>query len=271
MPELTYNVYSPVQMGHVPAAGTANTVFGKDWFDATGFDKRYFENTPHDAFHTGNDLNKNYPEWNGDKFAPCFVCFDGEIVFADVTPGRSGGVAIIIKHYDKHGALFCTRYWHIEPFRDLKTNKILLKPGDKVFAGQILALIGGADPDGVKGPKLPYYIGTEHLHFDIARGDILIREPGHWPKLNRTELRKWYLDPRKFLVNPIVPVVVSGVKMKVTALPALRRRAAPNLNSTITGRFIYNTSITVYKTATNGFYPLVDNSGWVSAEYLKEV
>jgi hypothetical protein len=44
--------------------------------------------------------------------------------------------------------------------------------------------------------KLPF-----HLHFDIAKTNILERQPAHWPGANKGVVLAHYVDPREFIIN----------------------------------------------------------------------
>jgi len=62
--------------------------------------------------------------------------------------------------------------------------------GDRVELGEFIARIGNADGEQ------PY-----HLHFDIAKTNVLEKYAGHWPGMDRDSVRRNYLDPKAFIQN----------------------------------------------------------------------
>lgn len=142
------------------------------------------------GFHTGADLNLNYPYWNADKDAPVYAIADGEIVFSGIGKGYTWGWIII-----QRCAGFWVRYAHVnhDPFT---VNGILMnvpKAGETVLRGRQIARVGDADDF--------YEPGGHHLHFDIARTDILEHDPSHWPGLDWKAVQKHYHDPIKFIID----------------------------------------------------------------------
>jgi murein DD-endopeptidase MepM/ murein hydrolase activator NlpD len=59
--------------------------------------------------------------------------------------------------------------------------------GQRISRGQPIAKVGDAEG-----------IFAYHLHYDISPTRILETEPWHWPKLDRDELLKHYIDPKAF-------------------------------------------------------------------------
>jgi len=165
---------APIGTG-IERAGTQ--VWPGRWFDATGYDVLYNNNS---AYHTGADLNLNYPTWDSDALSPVVAAASGVVT----TSARFTvwGWIIVIRHDPliTTGQVVYARYAHV-------TNPIV-KVGQRVQRGEQIANVGNAD-----GTQ-PY-----HLHFDISPTDILNRVPSHWPKLNRAALLENYIDPRDFV------------------------------------------------------------------------
>ena len=147
------------------------------WQDSTGYDVYYTAVGP--AYHTGADLNNNSPRWDSDRGAPVRAVANGAVTFSGVLPG-SWGQVIVIRHDD--GAF--SRSAHVADRR--------VKAGDRVTRGQQIANIGNADGKG-----------NYHLHFDISLTDVLLRDPGHWPGLDRTAVRVHYVDPLKYITERV--------------------------------------------------------------------
>jgi murein DD-endopeptidase MepM/ murein hydrolase activator NlpD len=172
-----------IATGFDPPVGTASEraseqVWPGYWFDATGFN-RYYTFVGGAAYHTGVDLNKNRPHWDADRDAPVYAPADGVVVFS----GRLNvwGNIIVIRHDPlPDGTVVWSRLAHVASVR--------VREGDRVERGQQIANIGNAE--GVQ----PY-----HLHFDIVKTDVVERNAGHWPGLNRDLVTRNYLDPREFI------------------------------------------------------------------------
>lgn len=156
----------------------SNEVWPGTWFDATGFATYYTAIGP--AYHTGADLNNNSPRWDSDANAPVHAPADGLVTFSSPVSG-TWGYLIVIRHDPLvDGTIVWSRFGHV-------TNP-LVQAGDRVERGQQICNIGNASG------KVPY-----HLHFDIAKTNILEQRPGHWPGLNLDELYANYVDPKQFI------------------------------------------------------------------------
>ena len=168
------------------------------WFDATGYAK-YYTAAAGAAYHTGADLNLNAPYFNADAHSAVYAIADGLVTCSQVFP--VWGHIIVIWHSD-----IFARYAHVE--------KPLVKVGDVVKQGQQIASVGNAN-----GAQ-PW-----HLHFDISPTTILREKPAHWPKLNLTELRNNYVDPKQFLINQQLEaqaptrIVYTTDRLNVRSLP----------------------------------------------------
>ena len=91
---------------------------------------------------------------------------------------------IIIRHDPlvSSGQVLYGRYAHVD--------EIGVLVGDRVVRGQQICKVGNAEG-----------LFSYHLHFDLSPTTILATQPWHWPKMDRTALRKNYIDPLDFLLN----------------------------------------------------------------------
>ncbi|MCA9957538.1 MAG: M23 family metallopeptidase [Anaerolineales bacterium] len=151
------------------------------WQDANGYLNRYQDSAGSTAYHTGADLNLNYPRWNMDRGAGVYAIASGVVTWA----GRVGDYwrnIIIIKHDPlPDGTVVYSRYAHVENMR--------VKVGDRVTRGQQICVVGMSGGSG----------GNYHLHFDISPTDVLQTEPGHWPGTKREDVEKHYVEPLAFI------------------------------------------------------------------------
>ncbi|MBN1121772.1 MAG: peptidoglycan DD-metalloendopeptidase family protein [Anaerolineae bacterium] len=147
------------------------------WFDAVGFGTYYGDTIK--SYHTGADLNNNKPVWDTDANAPVYSPADGTVTFSAVLAGTWGHVIVI--RYDPlpDGTVVWSRMAHV--------NNPLVREGDRVERGQQIGSVGDAFG------QLAY-----HLHYDIAKTDILEQQPWHWPGLNLDAVYQHYTDPKAF-------------------------------------------------------------------------
>ncbi len=158
----------------------SNEIWPGAWFDATGYATFYTAIGP--SYHTGADLNLNTPFFDADRLAPVYACADGVVTYS-AQVGGTWGYIIVIRHDPlPDGTVVWSRYGHV--------SNPLVREGDRVVRGQQICNIGNA------GGRVPY-----HLHFDIAKTDILELQPTHWPGLNLGEVYQHYLDPRQFILE----------------------------------------------------------------------
>ncbi len=154
-------------------------VWPGDWFDATGFNVLYRTGTSAEAYHTGTDLNLNEPHFDADAHSDVLAPASGVVTFAGRIAGW--GNVIVIRHdpllFD--GKTYYSRHGHVE--------EVKVSVGQRVSRGQPIAKVGNAEG-----------IFAYHLHYDISPTRILETEPWHWPKLDREELLKHYIDPKAF-------------------------------------------------------------------------
>lgn len=169
-------------IGFDPPIGTPDERLGSqvwpgNWFDATGFATYY--TTVGGAYHTGADLNL---PGDRDRLGPVYAAADGVVTFSGRSTGTWGRLIVIRHDPLPDGSVFWTRTAHI-------TNP-LVREGDRVVRGQQISSVGNADG------KLAW-----HLHFDVAKTNVLERNPGHWPGPNLGEVLRNYTDPRKFILD----------------------------------------------------------------------
>ncbi len=168
-------------MGFDSPVGTAeerlsDQIWPGDWYDATGF-AAWYETLGGD-YHTGVDLN--LPQ-DLDRNTPIYNIGDGVVTFS----GRGGGTwgwLLVIRHDPlPSGQVVWSRYAHV--------RSPMVSEGERVERGQAIARIGDAEG------QLAW-----HLHFDIAKTDILERRPGHWPGTDLDGVLRHYVDPREFII-----------------------------------------------------------------------
>ncbi len=152
------------------------------WIDVTGFAARYRAGSAQEAYHTGADLNLNFPYYDADAHSPIYAVASGVVTYASRVAGW--GRIIIIRHDPlvSNGQVVYTRSAHVESPR--------VQAGQRVVRGEQIASVGNAEG------AYPY-----HLHFDISPTTILNNQPWHWPKLNLNSLLTNYVDPRAFILK----------------------------------------------------------------------
>ncbi len=176
-PNLRMGFDSPVGTA---AERTTDQIWPGTWFDATGFATYY--TSVGAAYHTGADLNNNSPGFDADKLAPVYAAADGVVTFVG-DGGSTWGTLIIIRHDPlPDGTVVWTRSAHVA--------NPMAREGDRLERGEQICQVGNA------GGKVPY-----HLHFDIAKTDILEHQPNHWPGLNLDQVYANYVDPRQFILD----------------------------------------------------------------------
>jgi murein DD-endopeptidase MepM/ murein hydrolase activator NlpD len=112
--------------------------------------RRSYNGSPYNYFHTGLDFCYNYNNEVNEIFAPA----DGVVVFAGPLIVRGNAVMI------DHGLGVYSGYMHQE--------KILVEEGDRVETGQVIGIVG--ETGRVNGP---------HLHLEIWAGGVQV-DPLDW-------------------------------------------------------------------------------------------
>lgn len=192
--------------------------------------------------HKGIDFgwNKNY----GGANQPIYACEEGIVVYYQYQGANSGGYVVGIYHpkYD-----MTSEYGH------LKKGSIVVKKGDKVSMGQMIAKMGcTGNADGC------------HLHFGLQKGK----------GLKYGILAKW-VDPIKYLniyngqtANEETAKKINHTKI-VTAKDGLNVRTKPNTKGKIVYTAKYNSQVENHGLKSG--WNIVDNilGYYCSNNYLK--
>jgi murein DD-endopeptidase MepM/ murein hydrolase activator NlpD len=101
------------------------------------------------ALHTGIDIACP-------KGTPIYAALDGTVISAGWNNGGYGNMIILYHGLDDNGVKLFTRYGH--------SSKLLVKVGDQVARGQVIALVGSTGRS--TGP---------HLHFEVMTNNPLHR------------------------------------------------------------------------------------------------
>lgn len=150
------------------------------WVDATGYAALYFNpNTGKNEYHTGSDLNLNFPHYDADKLASVYAAGDGVVKFAGALP--VWGNVIVILHANAKDFPIWTRYAHV--------NDWSVKVDQVVQRGDEIAHIGNAFG------RVAY-----HLHFDMCKLDLGMK-PADWPGSDLSRVTAHYLDPLKTIAG----------------------------------------------------------------------
>lgn len=172
---------APVGAGFDSPVGSLEERAGTRCWPGQWTDSNKYLNKYGLGYHTGVDLNLNWPTWNLDRHAPVYAVGDGVVIFA----GEVGGAwqALVVIRHDPlpDGAPVYSRYGHVD--------NIMVHAGDQVVRGQQIALVGQSGGAGA----------NYHLHFDISCTDILERDPKHWPGFDLAGVRRHYVDPLVFI------------------------------------------------------------------------
>ena len=151
------------------------------WIDANS----YLSLNP-TGWHTGSDLNLNLPgDWNADRREKVYAIKSGTVRHAGLL-GGTWGYVVVIEHDPVDGKPVWSRYAH------LREGTIQVQVNQVVETGQELGTIGPFDGDESQA----------HLHFDIARTNILAANPGHWPgggDAGRLAVEENYVYPKNFI------------------------------------------------------------------------
>lgn len=207
------------------------------WFDANPYLSHYLL-----GYHTGADLNLNYPHWDSDRHKRVFAIGKGTVTYARLYSRQYWGNIIVIDHGVLENAPLFSRYGHVEDMQ--------VSVGDVVEAGDHIANVGNGEG------LFPY-----HLHFDISRTDILVDRPSHWPGSNIQLVRAHYVDPKLWLQNHVgdgLQPVINPVNMRVVYVIAtigLRVRDDHSTASQQVGALVYGTRVALEEeTVDDGLY-----------------
>ncbi len=164
--------------------GTEEERFGDEvwparWYDATGFAVQYNPPLIGVAYHTGADLNLRA---GNDLGQPVYAPADGQVLFSGVGSGTWGDM-VVIKHDPlPDGTVVWSRLAHLQ--------RRQVNAGERVVRGQQVGTVG--DSQGRFDP---------HLHFDLARTNILENNPNHWPGQRQDLVLQHYTDPLQFILR----------------------------------------------------------------------
>jgi murein DD-endopeptidase MepM/ murein hydrolase activator NlpD len=134
-----FKIPSPLEQEYCVTSGDC-------WSSRFG-NRRSYNGSPYNFFHTGLDI---VGQTGVEIFAPA----DGVVVFAGPLTVRGNATMI------DHGQGVYTGYMH--------QSEILVKPGDRVKAGQLIGRVGGTGR--VQGP---------HLHWEVWVGGVQV-DPLDW-------------------------------------------------------------------------------------------
>ncbi len=133
------------------------------------------------GYHTGADLNLNFPHFDLNAHSEVYAISEGKVTFARLFSTTAWGNLVVIDHGTVNGLPLFSRYGHVE--------NIQVEDGQAVQAGEMIAAVGNGG-----ALNFPY-----HLHFDISRTEILRTKPGHWPGEQKAQILTHYVDPKEFL------------------------------------------------------------------------
>jgi hypothetical protein len=222
--EAGMNFQSPVGSPEEIASGV---IWPGRWSDATPYLSYYIL-----GYHTGADLNLNYPHWNSDQHKKVFAMGKGRVTYARLYSQQYWGKIIVIDHGMLENAPLFSRYGHVENLR--------VAEGDEVETGQHIANVGNGEG------LFPY-----HLHFDISRTDILANRPSHWPGSSIQLVRAHYVDPKQWLQNHmgdgVQPIMIPATTRVVYVIATIGLRVRKNHSTTSkqVGSFVYGTRVTI--------------------------
>lgn len=242
----------------------AGVVWCGSWFDATGYARKYRIGSPDEAYHTGADLNLNFPKFDADRLTPVYSIGDGVVIHAGEYPVWKN--IMVVQYELEDSRVVYARYAHLADMQ--------YRAGAAVFKGGMIARVGNAN-------------GTMafHLHFDVSLTGVLKNKPADWPKLNLARLKIDYADPKVFLQTYATPRTdVSTKLVEVTALLGVNVRTAPNIRASIGGKFAKGQVVTVENNppvAADGYHwqrlhgtyeDIVESTDhWIAVDFTKDV
>jgi murein DD-endopeptidase MepM/ murein hydrolase activator NlpD len=214
-----------------PEERATGRVWPGKWVERTSYDELYEL-----GYHTGADLNLNFPHYDSNAHSPVYAIGDGAVTFAKLFSTTEWGNLIVIDHGIVDGKPLFSRYGHVEA---LEVSK-----GDTVKTGDRIAAVGNGEE------LFPY-----HLHFDISRTDVLRDRPGDWPGHTRARVLKHYVNPQGFLqlhvddgVNNLNVLIAQTYY--VTATLGLRVRQAPSTSALQVGTLPFGSKVSIEDTET---------------------
>jgi murein DD-endopeptidase MepM/ murein hydrolase activator NlpD len=163
---------------------TGSEVWPWRWFSALDYCIPY-----NMGYHTGVDLNLNYPSYNSDKGKTVFAASAGTVIHAAYYGNLTWGGVVILRHKPlnpPHNTPIYSRYVHLLP-------DLVVSVGEDVPRGCPLGAIG----------NMPGYVeGWQHLHFDMPCFTGIEIDPLNWPgggEAGKKLVQANYLDPLPFI------------------------------------------------------------------------
>lgn len=223
------------------------------WVDATGWAVQYPPSMHRVDYHTGADLNLNFPTYDADAHSGCYAAADGVVKVSDQYP--TWGAIVVIEHDDvpEAGRVY-TRYAHLEA--------MLVNAGQGVTRGQAIGRIGNANG------RFAY-----HLHFDVARVD-LGAAPMDWPNTDLRRLKATYFDPAKFIREHRGIELQEGpgaqpTRRVITAEPRLRIRKEPTTSAAVVG-YVATGTVVVQLSERDGWGLIAEPlAGWIDLKWTR--
>ncbi len=151
--ELWYSLpveYTPERMWQGSLAKPVSSATGEDCYSSYFGNRRSYNGSPYNYFHTGLDFCYNYTVEVNEIRAPA----DGVVIYTGELTVRGNATMI------DHGWGVYTGYMH--------QTKILVEPGEHVEAGQVIGIVG--ETGRVSGP---------HLHLEVWVGGVQV-DPLDW-------------------------------------------------------------------------------------------
>jgi murein DD-endopeptidase MepM/ murein hydrolase activator NlpD len=189
------------------------------------------------GYHTGADLNLNFPHWDSNAHSEVCAMGDGKVTYAQRYPNpKAWGNIIVIDHGTLDGKPLFSRYAHVE--------NIEVTVGQSVSAGDPLAAVGNGDG-----------LFAYHLHFDISLTEALRNSPGHWPGMNRGLLHQNYVNPQEWLQAHVTDGIMNMNKSiaqiyYVIASLGLRVRQDHSTQATQVGSLKFGSKVSIEDTET---------------------
>lgn len=212
-----------------PEEIASGNIWPGQWMDATPYLTSYSL-----GYHTGADLNLNYPYWDADMHSKVFAIGPGKVAYAQLYSTKVWGKIIVIDHGIVDGLPLMTRYGHIE--------NIQVAVGDVVQKGQQIANVGNGEG------LFPY-----HLHFDISTTNVLLTKAWDWPGSDLDTVKANYVDPKAWLLAHVQaggviqppPPPPNTQDVYISATAGLRVRQDHNTTSAPMTVLPYGTRVTI--------------------------
>jgi hypothetical protein len=158
-------------------------------------------------YHTGVDLNLNYPHWNDDWHTPILALADGVVTFAGLGGGSWGHIIVVQSIDPRTYQPFYWRVGHIESPEVITAMPVTL--------AEPIARVGNGD--GYYGQ------GGAHLHLDISLSRVLLDKPNYWPGANEQAVLDNFVDPAHFIKDRYVMEPVTNPETTAALREALAK------------------------------------------------